>query len=234
MSTYAPTASNTTASKSTASAAPISSDESLVYHVDLFLIVLVALYALARLPRLIALFGTSREWIDGHFLHRGPVRPTRRHLTPDTGAYPLKESSSPSDDTHSPYPYAFNASNEKWRASALRLPTHAAACPRVLRPLMTPLRVRIAPGFSVAQFLVLSVYFISLLYAGFFRANIFTDGSRTGWIAVAQLPFVFAFAQKNNIVGAILGYGYEKVRKSALLNESDDYSDNFQTVEFRA
>ena len=212
MSTYASTASNTTASKSTASAAPISSDESLVYHVDLFLIVLVALYALARLPRLIALFGTSREWIDGHFLHRGPVRPTRRHLTPDTGAYPLKESSSPSDDTHSPYPYALNASNEKWRASALRLPTHAAACPRVLRPLMTPLRVRIAPGFSVAQFLVLSVYFISLLYAGFFRANIFTDGSRTGWIAVAQLPFVFAFAQKNNIVGAILGYGYEKVR----------------------
>ncbi len=33
-----------------------------------------------------------------------------------------------------------------------------------------------------------------------------------GLVAVAQLPFVFAFAQKNNIVGAILGYGYEKVR----------------------
>lgn len=214
MSTYASTASNTTTSKSTASAAPISSDESLVYHVDLFLIALVALYALARLPRAIALFGTTREWIDGHFLHRGPVHPTHRRISPDTGAYPLKESptGSPSDDTHNPYPYAFNASNEKWRASALRLPPHAAACPRVLRPLMTPLRVRIAPGFSVAQFLVLSVYFISLLYAGFFRANIFTDGTRTGWVAAAQLPFVFAFAQKNNIVGAILGYGYEKVR----------------------
>lgn len=67
------------------------------------------------------------------------------------------------------------------------------------------------PGFSVAQAFVVVMYFYAMVYAVFFQSNIITDSNRTGWIAVSQLPLVFAFAQKNNVVGGLLGYGYEKV-----------------------
>jgi ferric-chelate reductase len=67
------------------------------------------------------------------------------------------------------------------------------------------------PGFSLGQLLVLMTYLAILLYATFYNSNIFLDQSRTGWIAVSQYPFVYAFAQKNNFIGAFLGFGYEKV-----------------------
>ena len=95
--------------------------------------------------------------------------------------------------------------------------------------------MRVAPGFSVGQFIIIAVYFACVAYASFYHSNIFTDKRRTGWVATSQMPIVFLFAQKNNVIGSVLGYGYEKVRNSALiLNESNDDSDNFQTVEFRA
>jgi hypothetical protein len=80
-----------------------------------------------------------------------------------------------------------------------------------LYPLLTPLRARILPGFSLAQILVLATYFYSLIYATFYRSNVFLDPARTGWIAVSQLPFVFALAQKNNVLGSIVGHGYERL-----------------------
>lgn len=93
-----------------------------------------------------------------------------------------------------------------------RLPPHVASCPRLLRSFLTLLRMRVMPGLSVARVIALVIYFFSVTYAGFYRSNIFTDPTRTGWVAISQLPVVFLFAQKNTPLGLILGYGYEKVR----------------------
>ncbi|KAF8880563.1 hypothetical protein BD779DRAFT_1788575 [Infundibulicybe gibba] len=43
------------------------------------------------------------------------------------------------------------------------------------------------------------------------RCAPFTDPVRAGWVAIAQVPFVFAFAAKNSVPGAFLGVGYEKL-----------------------
>ena len=63
----------------------------------------------------------------------------------------------------------------------------------------------------MAQSLLFFIYLICLVYASFYKSNIFTDGTRTGWVAIAQLPFLFSLAQKNNVLGLIIGCGYEKV-----------------------
>jgi hypothetical protein len=50
----------------------------------------------------------------------------------------------------------------------------------------------------------------------FYKSNVFTDPVRTGFVAMAQIPFVFAFSMKNNFLGMLVGLGYEKVFTSSL------------------
>lgn len=196
-------------------------DATLVYHVTLMLMAIMALFVICKLPRAIALFGTS-EWSSGHILRHIPYRPSsqRRQKVVQAvhAAYPppgpIKEADSSDSRTyidHGPRLAYVQRIDENGEEVQSRYPTHVPATMKPLRPLLTPLRARIAPGFSVCQMLMLAVYFYALVYATFYKSNIITDESRTGWIAVAQLPLVFAFAQKNNILGSILGYGYERV-----------------------
>lgn len=155
---------------------------SLLYHTNLVLLSIVGLFIIARLPRAIALFGTTSEWFDGHFLR----------------------------NVESRVPHA-QRPTEKGAQATIRYPPHVDSSTEFLRPLLKPLRFRISPGFSIAQSLIFLVYFICLAYASLYKSNIFTDGSRTGWVAAAQLPLIFVLAQKNNVLGFLLGCGYEHV-----------------------
>ncbi|KIM41657.1 hypothetical protein M413DRAFT_409883 [Hebeloma cylindrosporum] len=193
------------------------SDASIVFSINMFLIAFVTLFAIVRLPRLFSLLRIPSEWKNGHILRYAPYRPYRPSVQATHNEHPPH--SSPED--HEPEPDEAHALNphthhvrrftHEGTLITMDLPPHIPACIKPLRPLMTPLRARIAPGFSVAQMLVISVYFYSLLYPAFYHSNIFTDSARTGWICIAQMPFVFLFAQKNNVVGWIIGYGYEKL-----------------------
>jgi hypothetical protein len=188
-------------------------DASMVYNVNMLFVALLAMYTIIRLPRLFSLLRIPSEWKNGHILHYNPYRPKRRLVQAIHSAYPPPKDNQ-TDESHTLYSHAHHVQRltEKGVPVTMDPPPHIAACIKPLRPLLTPLRARIAPGFSVAQLLVLSMYFYSLLYAAFYKSNIFTDSARTGWICIGQLPFVFLFAQKNNVLGSILGYGYEKVR----------------------
>jgi hypothetical protein len=73
------------------------------------------------------------------------------------------------------------------------------------------LRRPVLPGYSAIQFGILMNYTYILLYGLFRESNPFTDGTRSAWISVCQLPLVFALAQKSNFLGTLLGYGYESV-----------------------
>jgi len=64
----------------------------------------------------------------------------------------------------------------------------------------------------VLQVVVVVIYLATLLYPALFQTNPFTDPVRYGWIGVSQLPFVFALASKNNVLGLLLGVGYEKLQ----------------------
>lgn len=189
--------------------------EALVFHVTLFLLAAIILLVLLSTPRALARLWRTSEWCNGHFLRKGAYRrPTSTvQFYPDA---PSSSKEAASDDSHTLYTHTKHAErlNVKETSVILSYPPHVASCPRFLRPLVAPLRTRIAIGFSIAQGLTISVYSCILIYAAFYKSSPFTDPIRTGWVAIAQLPFVFAFATKNNVLGTFLGMGYERVSQS--------------------
>lgn len=196
-----------------------SDPESLVYHVILFILAFIGLFALLRLPRALARFSKSSEWSTGHFLWHTSYRrsrpPPNRSCTVE---YPFGASSSKdtketsTDGSHTLYSYATRAGGRRGdNGAGASYPPHIATCPRFLRPLLALHRFRIDTGFSISQVLIMTFYFSVMVYAGFYKSSPFSDPLRTGWVAAAQLPFVFALATKNNILGMLLGFTYEKV-----------------------
>jgi ferric-chelate reductase len=187
--------------------------ERFVFHVNLFILALFALLVIPRIPRMLAGLWRISEWCNGHILLDRPNRrPTvsrsyqNSHRHPDPGGIST-------DDSHT----LFSHSNQPQRIDdngkplAVAYPPHVASSARLLRPLVTILRRRISPGFSAGQFIVLLLYFGVLVYASFYKSSPFSDPLRTGWVATAQFPFVFAFVAKNNILGMFLGLSYAEV-----------------------
>ena len=182
---------------------------SLLYRIDLVLLSIIGLFVVAKLPQVIALFGTTSEWFDGYFLRCIPYSPSSNR-----SYQPSSKTDIASDMSHTLH-YHDNLPSqrvtEKGSPVTMRYPPHVGSCMKFLYPILPLLRLRTSPGFSIAQSLIFFIYLICLVYATFYGSNIFTDQTRTGWIAIAQLPFLFLLAQKNNVLGLLLGFGYEKV-----------------------
>ena len=184
----------------------------LLYRVDVVLLSITGLFVVAKLPQAIALFGTTSEWFDGHFLHYVPYSPSA-NLSYSPSSSKTDLASNISYPFHSPVTQRIA---EKGTRVRKRYPPHVGSCIKFLRPVLPLLRLRISPGFSVAQSFVYFIYLVSLVFATFYRSNIFTDQTRTGWVVVAQLPFIYLLSQKNNVLGLLLGCGDEKVTISHL------------------
>ena len=186
----------------------------------------LAAFILVRLPRLLALFGSSSDWYNGIILHHSRANPSPRvpqwahryaqyvtsekdeRISDGSMANAVYQESIPPMHTLAP------SKAGRLRSTKKRYPPHLSSCIKPFRPFLKPLRARVSPGFSFAQLLVLFVYFTLVSLATLYDANLILDHPRTGWIAVSQLPLVYAFAQKNNVLGAFLGFGYEKVSMS--------------------
>lgn len=212
---------------------------SFVYHIDLFLLALIILLIILRAPRLIARLGSPSSWLNyGHILRyshlQRPVRRTRGKgsydgthgdiALPEVGAVSPRHMDMPSADSHTLQTHDYhlynpnnrragnNTSGRLPRGPEPQYPAHLASCPRVFRGLARPLGWRVSSGFSLAQALVCLLWFLITLYATLYKSTgTFTDPTRAGWVGIAQLPFVFAFGTKNNVIGGLLGMGYEKL-----------------------
>lgn len=184
----------------------------LLYRIDLVLLSITGLFVVAKLPQAIALFGTTSEWFDGHFLHYIPYSPSLNRSYPPLSSKADRDLASNISHTfhyHDTLPT--QRVTEKGTPVTMRYPPHVGSCIKFLHPVIALLRLRTSPGFSITQSLIFFIYFVCLVYATFYKSDIFTDQTRTGWVAIAQLPFLFLLAQKNNVLGLLLGYGYEKV-----------------------
>ncbi|KAF7377661.1 Iron reductase [Mycena sanguinolenta] len=180
-----------------------------VYHVNIFILALAAAVLLYRLPRALARFWRATEWTNGHFFHR-IARPTPlpKVMMLSRGASSKKQQSdiSHTDFSHAKFARRIDASGVPVRVS---YPPHVAACTPLLRPLASPLSIRISPGFTIAHLMVCLVYLSILIYPlSVATAGPLVDLDRTGWIATSQLPLVVLFASKNNLLGMMLGNGY--------------------------
>ena len=184
----------------------------LLYRIDLVLLSIAALFVVAKLPQIIALFGTTSEWFDGYLLHYVPHKPSStRYYPPPSSKTDFASNISHTLHSHTSNTLPTERVTEKGAPLTTRYPPHVGSCISFLRPVLTLLRLRTSPGFSIAQSLIFFIYLACLGYATLYDSNIFTDQTRTAWVVMAQLPFLFLLAQKNNILGLLLGCGYEKV-----------------------
>ncbi|KAF9004591.1 ferric reductase like transmembrane component-domain-containing protein [Cyathus striatus] len=184
----------------------------MVYNVNIFILAILALAVLLRSPRAIALFGSPGDWSSGFILRSIPYRPSRS-VRANQPAYP-PPAGAVSDDVHTIHSYSHaqhvERLDEKGAPVEMTYPPHFSTCPKFLRPVLAPFRIRVSPGFSVARAITVTVYFYILLFEACYKSNPLIDAMRTGWIAVAHLPFVFNYATKNNVLVGLLGFGYEK------------------------
>ena len=208
---------------------PISSEGArrLVFHISILLLAIITLLTLIRLLLALSCVWRAAEWASGHFLWHTSDRPpivTKRLQRIDIntstsfreGLTHKRQKADATDDSHTLYSshQAGIELDRSYRQNPVDYPPHMSTIPRFLNPVAALLRKRIAPGCSIARASVLVIYFSVLVYGGLYKSSPFTDPVRTGWLAVSQIPFVIAFASKNNILGMLLGFTYEKVISS--------------------
>lgn len=200
--------------------------ESFIFHVTLFVLAILGVVFLFRLPKGIALLG-SDDWRIGHILRYIPYRPARSasrsrriiQATHGSTTQPPSPTSHyvASDESHTLayHQQTFKRVDAMGRAIEMQYPTHIPSCPPFLRWMLPLLRHRLTPSYSFGQAIVLLAYSWILIYATLYKSNFFVDYSRVGWVSIAQLPFVVAYGTKNNVLGTLFGVGYENVRPTS-------------------
>jgi hypothetical protein len=194
----------------------------LVFDGDILILAIFACFVLLSLHRAYYYFFRGFEWLQGHILcYKSPDK-WRNHYP---SAAEKGVDTTRSKRLHTPH--SDNHHLEERRRTSMFPPPHTPAISSILHPLASPFARRIIPGFSVGQATILGVYGGILQYESFYKSNIFTDPIRTGFVATAQIPFVFALATKNNLLGGLVGLGYEKV-----INPSDRYAVNVRSRDY--
>lgn len=198
-------------------------NEALVNHADILIFGLIFASALATLPRAYARFSRGSEWSQGLRLYsvvpRRSINPLG-NLNPPI-SYPMDAIKSsvvdfdtdPSLTACNTLPYRSGTTPFRDPYNEKDLPmTPPRSTPYLFRPLASMLRYRVHDNYSVGQVFLMMVYITIIFYVSFYKSNPFTDPQRAGWVITSQVPFVYALATKNNIIGMMVGVGYEKVR----------------------
>ncbi|KAF9065852.1 hypothetical protein BDP27DRAFT_1331474, partial [Rhodocollybia butyracea] len=178
----------------------------LVYHINLFLLAIFATVVLFRLPRFLARLWRFSEWSNGFILSHTNLRRSAGRRVEFNSQAGTHHRDLATDDSHWSSAHRVNE-----KGIDPSYPPHVSACPRFLQSVLQVLHTRFSPGMSVLQVIIIVIYLSTLFYPAFYKTNPFTDPIRYGWIGVSQLPFVFAFSTKNNLLGLFLGAGYEQV-----------------------
>ncbi|KAF9066485.1 ferric reductase like transmembrane component-domain-containing protein [Rhodocollybia butyracea] len=90
-------------------------------------------------------------------------------------------------------------------------PPHVLNHVASLRPMLKLMHARVNTGVPFSHVLVMAIWLGAVVFPAFYMTNAFTDPERFGYITASQLPFVYAFGTKNNVLGMFLGVGYEKI-----------------------
>lgn len=117
-----------------------------------------------------------------------------------------------SDDIHYQHPTDVILPHINTRPGGGREPESASFLFLLRNVISSGLTRRVNNRLSVAQVLVMTIYSAGILTSLNFRCQIFSHSSRGGWIVASQIPFLYAFAMKNNIPGYLAGFGYEKLQ----------------------
>lgn len=166
------------------------------YRSDKILLIIFGLFALFTLPRVLGRYSRFSEWSLGHIMYSsskaitGLPRITRSSTIESTGSSTLTLVQRGSDQLP-PKPF------RSWS--------------NIFHPISSFLGHSVMPGYSIGHVVIMLGYLAIFLYASLYKSNPFTEPARAGFVALAQMPIVFALGTKNNLLGMVLGVGYEKV-----------------------
>ncbi|KAH9944644.1 iron reductase [Amylocystis lapponica] len=175
-------------------------DSQVVKWVDVLLACILALYTLLISPRILARFYTSDGLRKGHMLctHHSdlplcssPVSIKTQSVSLDAGACCNTQSLT-----------------EK---KAMSSPRHVPALAAHMQPIMSILRTSFIGSINVGGASLLLMYFAILLFATLYRTSPITNPIRAAYVAVSQIPLVFVFAAKNNLVSMLVGVAYDQL-----------------------
>ncbi|KAI6044553.1 ferric reductase like transmembrane component-domain-containing protein, partial [Pisolithus marmoratus] len=203
---------------------PSNLDMTLAYHLDIVIAIVILLFALFNVPRAIARFVNSSERFRGYLLRYVPLRHKSRinlntnsiylHSDAEKSVMNLDDSSEGCHTTFKALP-ALPTQLLRNTASGTpfggRQPVHMPMLSSLVHPVTSILSYPVHEGYTVGHVLLMAGYAAMVFYCGFYKSNPFTDPLRAGWVVTSQIPFVYIFATKNNVVGALVGVGYEKL-----------------------
>ncbi|KAF8310934.1 hypothetical protein DL93DRAFT_2083848 [Clavulina sp. PMI_390] len=198
------------------------------------MLVALALFACAALPRAFARLSFPQTAKQGWSLKHAPppVRdPIQRVRTVNRGQLAAPWEGGDNDEkVLAPPRAAFMQKNPNGRRSMNvrlnRLTRHWAEKFDVSQPRVAPLHVpslrtllyplssqfsRRIMGFSLGQAFILLAYTTLICFGMFLFSDPVSNPKRAGWIALSQIPVSFLLSSKNSIIGFLVGKGYEKL-----------------------
>ncbi|KAG2360392.1 hypothetical protein BDR07DRAFT_1289654 [Suillus spraguei] len=199
-------------------------DNQLVYHANILLFGIILIFTIVNLPRAYARFNRKSEWSQGHLLRSIVPLPStkpRINLNRLAPSYPHNSEKPFFGDSDSgnssttcapvPYlPYRINSAHDDEKALP-KIPNRDPTLLSIWHPVASMLRSRVHNNYSVNQVFLMVMYITIIFYVSFYRSDPFTDPLRAGFVVTSQIPFVYALATKNNIIGIMVGVGYEKL-----------------------
>lgn len=217
-----------------------------VFHLNIFLFSIIGIFVLFSLPRCLARYSRASAWRDGHSLRSGPplsrsrsysrshkhqfeLHPhsSRPHPSRKTTDETLTSDGLASDDSHTLYAHTpathyLTTSLDAPPPGRSPYPPHVPAwsARTHLHAAAALLGRRVNLGLSLGQGFLLAFYAGALAFGVLHRSSPFTDPLRAGFVAVSQVPLVYALAARNGPLSALLGIGYEKVRDSMAVESS--------------
>ncbi|KAF8452850.1 hypothetical protein L210DRAFT_2059386 [Boletus edulis BED1] len=204
---------------------------SLVYRIDIFLLLVILVFATFNAPRAISRFAHRSEWLQGHILRSVKLARKSRinlntrsiclHSDPQKAALDLDDDRTDAMHLQS-IPYLLSQSTHFDKELPPRpLSTvapvstqrtwHMPMLSSLIHPVSSLLHKRVHENYSLGQVLLMAGYGVVVLYAGLHRSDPFVDFVRSGWVSTSQLPFIYVLATKNNVIGLLVGVGYEKL-----------------------
>lgn len=177
----------------------------LIFHIDIILLLALALLVVFALPRLVARVLQKSTWSGMHILR------STRYPPPTSPALPISASTKDVASASSVDSHAYMLPRPRNTGAALTPPPRIHSWSTLAGPLGTALGTPVVPGMSVGHLLVFVAYFGLLVYPMLYKSNPFSDPKRAGAVALSQFPIVFALAIKNNPAGMLIGMSYERV-----------------------
>ncbi|KAH9918068.1 incomplete iron reductase [Fomitopsis serialis] len=206
--------STSTASKTTTAAPPELDAEPFFREIDIILIGVAGFFILLALPRAIARFKHLSEWFAGCFFRsvqlEGSSRRPRRARSNGSSFQEKPADANAEEQSISVYSnvdLTFSPDLESPKNPPPYIPAWTSIFPTVNGILETKIR----PGYSLWKVLLMVGYMVAMMYAALFEVNLFTSPARLGFLPVSQLPIIYIMATKNNVFGALIGQGYEKL-----------------------